>query len=156
MVQWESWNWKTWHWRKHVSIIINDHCHVLCEGDIITLHVLSTVSLHENSSSIKVLYQPHLNFKQRKNTATLEVIYKNYTLDNASKPISQVLNIVWPQKWFIFFQSGLKCVTRVDYKTGSILILNIMEVDQSDKATGAGVVEKGVIKHICIFSHCTR
>ena len=103
MVQWESWNWKTWHWRKHVSIIINAHCHVLREGDIITLHVLSTVSLYENSSSIKVLYQPHPDFKQRKNTATLEVINKNYTQDNASKPISQVWNIVWPQKWFVFF-----------------------------------------------------
>ena len=76
------------------SIIINAHCHVLCEGDIITLHVLSTVSLYENSSSIKVLYRPHPDFKQRKNTATLEVIYKNYTQDNASKPISQVWNIV--------------------------------------------------------------
>ena len=35
------------------SIIINAHCHVLCEGDIITLHVLSTVNLHENSSLLK-------------------------------------------------------------------------------------------------------
>ena len=31
-----------------------------------------------------------------------------------------------------------------------------MIVDQSDKATGAGVVEIGVIKHIFIISHCAR
>ena len=69
------------------SIIINAHCHVLCEGDIITLHVLSTVNLHENSSLLK---SPQLTSSLFVREITLEVIY-HYSWyerpDNASKPI---------------------------------------------------------------------
>ena len=67
------------------SIIINAHCHVLCEGDIITLHVLSTVSLHEKSSLINGsrLTSPLFQIK-----IILEVIYHYRTLHNTSKPLS--------------------------------------------------------------------